>query len=106
MLEEHRSGPPPLIYTHLLEVFITNIKVAFFFGAFFSCPLFLTQFWLFVAPGLYKNEKKALGALPGRHADPVLHRRLAGLLHHLSASPAEFLVSAFEVQAVEQQRRT
>lgn len=57
---EDQGQDRKLIYTHLLEVFITDIKVAFFFGAFFSCPIFLAQFWLFVAPGLYKSEKMAL----------------------------------------------
>ncbi len=67
---EDQGQDRKLIYTHLLEVFITDIKVAFFFGAFFSCPIFLTQFWLFVAPGLYKNEKTALA--PFLVCSPIL----------------------------------
>ena len=39
-------------------------------GAFVSCPIFLTQFWLFVAPGLYKREKTALA--PFLAATPIL----------------------------------
>ena len=63
-------GARRLIFTDLTEVFFTYIKIAFFFGAFFSSPIFLTQLWLFVAPGLYKNEKK--GFAPFLIASPVL----------------------------------
>ena len=61
---------PRLIFTDLTEVFFTHIKIAFFFGAFITCPIFLTQIWLFVAPGLYKHEKSAFG--PFLAATPVL----------------------------------
>ncbi|MFQ5775177.1 MAG: twin-arginine translocase subunit TatC [Kiloniellaceae bacterium] len=63
-------GARRLIFTDLTEVFFTHIKVAFFFGAFVSCPIFLTQLWLFVAPGLYRNEKAALA--PFLVASPIL----------------------------------
>ena len=49
-----------LIFTALHETFITYLKVAFFAAMFISSPIILTQIWKFVAPGLYKNEKKAL----------------------------------------------
>ena len=60
--ETIRGGGRRLIFTDLTEVFFTYVKVAFFTAAFLCCPVFLTQFWLFVAPGLYKNERQA--ALP------------------------------------------
>jgi len=63
-------GRPRMIFTDMTEVFFTYIKIAFFFGAFFSSPIFLTQLWLFVAPGLYRNEKKGLA--PFLIASPVL----------------------------------
>ncbi|NNG02882.1 MAG: twin-arginine translocase subunit TatC [Inquilinus sp.] len=59
-----------LIYTGLTEVFFTYIKVAFFSGAFLAFPFVAAQLWLFIAPGLYKNEKMAL--LPFLVATPVL----------------------------------
>ena len=59
-----------LIYTDLTEPFFTRVKVGFFFAAVFCFPLFATQFWLFVAPGLYKNEKSAF--LPFLIASPLL----------------------------------
>jgi len=59
-----------LIFTALHEAFLTYLKVAFFSAFFISSPFFLIQLWKFIAPGLYKNEKKAL--LPYLIATPVL----------------------------------
>lgn len=47
-----------LIYTGLTEAFLTYIKVSAFAAAFIAFPLIATQVWQFIAPGLYKNEKK------------------------------------------------
>ena len=59
-----------LIFTALHEAFMTYLKVAFFAALFISSPVFLTQIWKFIAPGLYKNEKQAL--LPYLIATPAL----------------------------------
>ena len=59
-----------LIFTALHETFITYLKVAFFAAMFISSPIIFTQIWKFVAPGLYKNEKRAL--LPYLIATPTL----------------------------------
>ncbi len=59
-----------LIFTALHEAFLTYLKVAFFASFFLSSPVFLSQIWKFIAPGLYKNEKSAL--LPYLIATPVL----------------------------------
>lgn len=71
-LAEVWEGDPNrrLIFTAMHEKFFTNIKVAFFAAAFISFPLFATQVWMFVAPGLYKNEKGAF--LPFLIATPIL----------------------------------
>jgi sec-independent protein translocase protein TatC len=61
---------PRMIFTALHEAFFTYIKVAFFTAAFVSFPVFAIQFWAFVAPGLYKNEKKAFA--PFLIATPIL----------------------------------
>ena len=58
-----------LIFTALHEAFLTYLKVAFFASFFITSPIFLSQIWKFVAPGLYKNEKKAL--LPYLIATPL-----------------------------------
>lgn len=59
-----------LIYTGLTEAFFTYLKVAFFSGIFLTFPILLLQVWIFVAPGLYKNEKNAF--FPFLVATPVL----------------------------------
>ena len=64
--EENRR----LIFTAMHEKFFTNIKVAFFVAAFLAFPIFAVQIWMFVAPGLYKNEKGAF--LPFLLATPFL----------------------------------
>ncbi|MGY8993521.1 MAG: twin-arginine translocase subunit TatC, partial [Rhodospirillales bacterium] len=64
------GGTRRLIYTALHEAFFTYLKVAFFAAAFLSFPFISVQIWMFVAPGLYKNEKQAF--LPFLVATPVL----------------------------------
>lgn len=59
-LLETRDGNRRLIFTALHEAFFTYIKVSFFAALFLAFPVIATQFWRFLAPGLYKNEKKAL----------------------------------------------
>jgi len=73
-----------LIFTALHETFITYLKVAFFTAMFVTSPLILTQIWKFVAPGLYKDEKKAL--LPYLIATPTLFL-LGGMLVYYLVMP-------------------
>ncbi len=47
-----------VIFTKVQEPFFTALKVAFFAGFILSLPVIFWQLWLFVAPGLYENEKK------------------------------------------------
>ena len=73
-----------MIFTALHETFITYLKVAFFTAMFISSPLILNQLWKFVAPGLYKNEKKAL--FPYLIATPTLFL-LGGMLVYYLIMP-------------------
>jgi sec-independent protein translocase protein TatC len=59
-----------MIFTALYEPFLAQIKVAFYTALFVSFPVISAQIWMFVAPGLYKNEKKAF--LPFLFATPIL----------------------------------
>ena len=47
------------IYTALLEYFWTKLKLAMFGAAFISFPVVAGQVYMFVAPGLYRNERQA-----------------------------------------------
>jgi len=73
-----------MIFTALHETFITYLKVAFFAAMFITSPIILTQIWKFVAPGLYKNEKRAL--LPYLIATPTLFL-LGGMLVYYLIMP-------------------
>ena len=73
-----------MIFTALHETFITYLKVAFFAAIFITSPIILTQIWKFVAPGLYKNEKRAL--LPYLIATPTLFL-LGGMLVYYLIMP-------------------
>ncbi len=59
-----------LIFTALHETFITYLKVAFFAAIFLGSPILIIQIYKFIAPGLYKNEKKAI--LPYLVFTPIL----------------------------------
>ncbi len=89
-----KERAPRLIYTALTEVFFTHVKVAFFAGAFITCPIFLSQIWLFVAPGLYKHERKAFG--PFLVATPVLFFLGGALVYYLIFPLAWQFFLAFE----------
>jgi len=65
------AGPEnsKFIYTGLLEYFMVQLKIAMFGGAFISFPVVATQIYMFVAPGLYRNERQAF--LPYLVATPI-----------------------------------
>lgn len=65
-----KAGQGKLIYTQLFEAFFVEIKVALFAAMMIAFPVIANQLWKFVAPGLYKKEKRAL--LPFIFATPVL----------------------------------
>tara|TARA_X000001036_G_scaffold225499_1_gene211016 strand:- start:628 stop:1392 length:765 start_codon:yes stop_codon:yes gene_type:complete len=86
-----------LIFTALHEAFLTYLKVAFFASIFITSPIFLTQIWKFIAPGLYKNEKQAL--LPYLIATPVLFLLGGVLVYYLIMPLAIKFFLSFESTA-------
>ncbi len=60
MLPLYKMLPPggSLIFTQGSEAFILYVKVGGLVGLILAIPLILVQVWLFIAPGLYSNEKK------------------------------------------------
>jgi len=57
------------IYTGLLEYFVVQLKLSLFGAAFISFPVAASQIYMFVAPGLYRNERQAF--LPYLIATPI-----------------------------------
>ncbi|QOG11360.1 twin-arginine translocase subunit TatC [Arcobacter sp. FWKO B] len=49
-----------MVAVEIQETFFTALKVAFFAGFILTLPVVLWQLWLFLAPGLYDNEKKLI----------------------------------------------
>lgn len=71
---------PHFIYTALYEAFFTYIRVAFFGAAFLSFPVVAMQAWIFIAPGLYRSEKRAFA--PFLIATPILFLVGASLAYY------------------------
>ena len=63
------SDKAKLIYTALLELFFTHLKLSLFGAAFIAFPIIANQIYMFVAPGLYRHERKAF--VPYLIATPV-----------------------------------
>ena len=83
-----------LIYTALHEAFFTYVKVAFFAAACVSFPIISVQLWGFVAPGLYKDERRAF--LPFLIATPLLFMLGAAMVYYLVIPLAWSFFLSFE----------
>jgi sec-independent protein translocase protein TatC len=89
---EARGQKPQLIYTALYEAFFTYIKVAIFAAAFVSFPVIASQLWMFIAPGLYRKEKRAM--LPFLVVTPILFFAGGALAYYVIFPTAwKFLLS-------------
>lgn len=87
-----RAGQGRLIYTSIFEAFFAQVKVAFWAGMMLSFPIIASQIWGFVAPGLYRNEKRAF--LPFLLMTPVLFLSGAALAYYVAMPVAlHFLLS-------------
>jgi sec-independent protein translocase protein TatC len=70
-----------LIYTALYETFFTYVKVGMFAGLCLAFPIIATQLYLFIAPGLYRNERRAF--LPFLIATPFLFIAGAAFVYYI-----------------------
>jgi sec-independent protein translocase protein TatC len=83
-----------MIFTGLTEAFFTYIKVSFWAAICLSFPVIAVQLWKFVAPGLYKTEKRAF--LPYLAATPVLFIMGASLAYFVVIPVAFRFFLSFE----------
>jgi sec-independent protein translocase protein TatC len=77
---ENSSSSHRLIYTNLVEAFVTKIKIALFAGIVLTFPVFAWHLYGFIAPGLFKRERKAM--LPYLLFCPILFVFGAGLVYY------------------------
>jgi sec-independent protein translocase protein TatC len=84
-----------MVFTAMTEAFFTYMKVAFYTAAFISFPVVSVQIWKFVAPGLYKNEKKAFA--PFLIATPLLFLMGAALAYYIIFPLAWHFLLNFQV---------
>ncbi|HJN60476.1 MAG TPA: twin-arginine translocase subunit TatC [Alphaproteobacteria bacterium] len=90
---------PKVVYTHLLEAFFTELKIAFYGALFVTFPFIAIQFWLFVAPGLYKKEKSALA--PFLVVTPVLFFAGAALVYYFIFPQAFSFFISFQTEGAD-----
>jgi|SRR5579884_1106347 len=90
------AGEPgrKMIFTGLTEAFFTYIKVSFWGAVCLAFPVIATQVWKFIAPGLYKNERRAFR--PYLVATPVLFLMGASLAYFVVIPVAFRFFLSFE----------
>jgi sec-independent protein translocase protein TatC len=81
-----RAGQKRIVNIGMFEGFFVQLKVAFFSGVMLAFPVIANQLWQFVAPGLYRKEKKAL--LPFLLLTPVLFAAGAMMAYYVAVPAA------------------
>lgn len=90
-----------LIATSLTETFVTYIKLAIYGGFFVAFPAIATEVYLFVAPGLFKHEKRTLA--PYLILAPILFFMGAALAYFFVMPKAWQFFLSFEIPKSEGQ---
>jgi sec-independent protein translocase protein TatC len=98
-MEHAKISSNRMIFTGLIEGFFTQVKVAFFAALCVTFPIFATQIWRFVAPGLYKSEKKAF--LPFLIISPLLFLLGAAMVYYVLMPLAWKFLLSFQTTAQE-----
>jgi sec-independent protein translocase protein TatC len=88
------AGQITIINTEVFGGFLTEVKVAFFAALMIAFPVIANQLWQFVAPGLYRKEKRAL--LPFLFATPVLFLAGAAMAYFVAIPVALKFLLGFQ----------
>jgi sec-independent protein translocase protein TatC len=88
------AGQVTIINTAVTGGFIVELKVAFFAALMIAFPVIANQLWQFVAPGLYRKEKRAL--LPFLLATPVLFIAGASMAYFIAIPVALKFLLGFQ----------
>ncbi len=91
-----QAGQGKLIFTDIFEAFFVEVKVGLFAALMVCFPVFATQMWKFVAPGLYVKEKRAL--LPFLLLTPVFFGAGAAFAYFAAMPWALHFLLSFEGQ--------
>jgi sec-independent protein translocase protein TatC len=95
---EHPEGRR-MIFTAPHEAFFTYLRLSFWSALFIAFPIIAGQIWMFVAPGLYKSERRAF--LPFLAATPVLFLLGGALVYYVVMPLALKFFASFEMPASE-----
>jgi sec-independent protein translocase protein TatC len=93
------AGQKTIIYTQIFEAFFVEIKVALFAALMIAFPVIATQLWRFVAPGLYRQERRA--ALPFIWMTPVFFTAGASLAYFVAIPTALHFLLSFQGNIVD-----
>lgn len=88
------AGQVTIINTEVFGGFFVQIKVAFFAGLMIAFPVIANQLWKFIAPGLYRAEKRAL--VPFLWATPVLFLLGASMAYFIAVPVALKFLLGFQ----------
>lgn len=87
-----------MIYTNLSEIFFSYLTLSYYAALFFTLPFFACQMYIFIAPGLYKHEKKAF--LPFLILSPILFALGMLFVYYVIFPLAWTFFLSFEQQAI------
>jgi sec-independent protein translocase protein TatC len=93
------GGTQRMIFTALTEAFFTYVKVGFFGALIITFPIFATQIWRFIAPGLYRDEKSAF--LPFLFISPILFAIGGALVYYFIMPLAWRFLLGFQTTGTE-----
>lgn len=88
------AGQTKVVSVGVFDGFFVQLKVALFAALMISFPVIANQLWQFVAPGLYRQEKRAL--LPFLFATPVLFSLGAGMAYFVAVPGALHFALSFQ----------
>ncbi len=88
----------PLVYTALTEAFFTYVKLSLFAAILLGFPIFATQIWLFVAPGLYRHERR--GFLPFLISTPIMFYAGAAAVYYFVIPVAWTFFISFQTDEI------
>ncbi len=84
-----------MIFTALYEQFFTYMKVGMFGGICLAFPYMASQLWMFIAPGLYRHERRAI--LPFLMATPIMFLAGAAFVYYLMLPRAIQFFLSYEI---------